>query len=75
MNDGTLYGHLQYQSNKHKSAFLTSAMAVIDWSPKGWVCYCVMLDKVATTNRVWLVPTTVINTIYQNKRFSFVLIS
>ena len=33
MNDGTLYDHLQHQSNKHKSAFLTGAMDIIEWTP------------------------------------------
>ena len=56
MNDCILYGHLQYQSNKHKATFLTSAMAIIEWTPKGWFCYCMMLEKATAINCVWLFP-------------------
>ena len=30
MGDGTLYGHLDYQSNKNKSAFLTGALEMTE---------------------------------------------
>jgi len=50
MNDGKLYGHLDYQSNKNKSASLSSAMDMTEWTPKGWFNYCMMLEKAGTIN-------------------------
>ena len=56
MYDGTLYGHLDRQLNKNKSAFLSSAMDMIEWTPKAWFKYCMTFEKAGTINRVWLFP-------------------
>lgn len=56
MNDSILFGHLQHQSYKYKSAFLTSVMDMTEYSPKGWFCYYMILKKTVTINHVWLFP-------------------
>ena len=56
MNDGTLYGHLDHQSNKNQSAFLFGAMDMTERTPKAWFNYCMTLEKAGTINYVWLFP-------------------
>ena len=56
MNDGTLYGHLYYQSTKNKTAFITGAPGMTEWTPKGWFNFCMMMEKAGTINRFWIFP-------------------
>jgi len=56
MNDGTLYGHLDHQLNKYKSAFLSGALDMTEWTPKAWFNYCMTREKARTINRVWMFP-------------------
>ena len=52
----TLYGQLLYQTNKYKVAFLTGAMPMTEWTPKGWFCYGMMLENAAVINQLLLFP-------------------
>ena len=54
MNDGTLYGHLDHQSNKNKSAFLSGALDMTEWTPKAWFNYYMTMEKAGIINRVWM---------------------
>ena len=36
MLDGSIFGHLDYQNNKHKSAFLAGAPDMTEWTPRGF---------------------------------------
>lgn len=35
IKDSTLYGHLLYQTAKHKLAFIIGAMSMTEWTSKG----------------------------------------
>ena len=50
MSDGTLYGQLNYQSNKNKSTFLTGALDMTEWTPKAWFNFCMTMKKTGTIN-------------------------
>ena len=52
MNDGTLFGHLDYQSTKNKTVFITGAPDMTEWTPKGWFKYCMTMEKAGAINRV-----------------------
>ena len=56
MSDGTLYGHLDYQSNKNKSAFLSGALEMTEWTPKAWYNFCMMMENAGTINQVCIFP-------------------
>ena len=56
MNDGSLFGHLDYQTNKHKSAFLAGAPDMTEWTPKGFYHLCMTMEKAGAINRVWIFP-------------------
>ena len=56
MNDGSLFGHLDHQSTKNKTDFITDAPDMNDWTPKGWFEFCMTMEKAASINRVWLFP-------------------
>jgi hypothetical protein len=64
MKDGTLFGHLAHQGQKQKLAFVQSAMPMTEWSPKEWFRYCMMMERAAAINRIWL------HTYYCRKRNS-----
>ena len=50
MGDGTLYGHLDYQLNKNKLAFLTGALEMTELNPKAWYSFCMTMEKSGTIN-------------------------
>ena len=52
MIDGSIYGHLDYQNNKHKSAFLAGAPVMTEYTPRGFYDMCMIMEKVGTINRV-----------------------
>ena len=56
MIDGTIYGHLDYQNNKHKSAFLAGAPVMTEYTPRGFYDMCMIMEKVGAINRVWIHP-------------------
>ena len=56
MLDGSIFGHLDYQNNKHKSAFLAGAPHMIEWTPKGFYHMCLTMEKAGAINRVWIHP-------------------
>ena len=56
MLDDSIYGHLDYQNNKHKSVFLASAPLMTDYTPRGFHDMCMIMKKVGAINRVWMNP-------------------
>ena len=56
MNDGTLFGHLDHQSTKNKTGFITGAPDMTEWTPKGWFKFCMTMEKAGTINQVWIFP-------------------
>ena len=56
MNDSTLYGHLDHQSNMNKSAFPSGALDMTEWTLKVWFNYCLPMEKAGTINYVWIFP-------------------
>ena len=52
MLDGSIFGHLDYQNNKHTSAFLTGAPDMTEWTPKGFYHLCMTMEKAGAINRV-----------------------
>ena len=56
MNDGSLFGHLDHQSTKNKTAFITGAPNMNDWTSKGWFEFCMAMETAASINRVWIFP-------------------
>mmetsp|Transcript_8302 Transcript_8302/g.9666 ORF Transcript_8302/g.9666 Transcript_8302/m.9666 type:complete len:108 (+) Transcript_8302:165-488(+) len=42
MIDGSIWGHLDYQNNKQKSAFLNGAPDMTKWTPKGFYHLCMV---------------------------------
>ena len=52
MNDGTLFGHLDHQSTKNKTGFITGAPDMTEWTPKGWFKFCMTMEKAGTINQV-----------------------
>ena len=56
MNDGSLFGHLDYQTNKHKSAFLAGAPDMTSWTPKGFYHLSMTMEKAGAINRVCIFP-------------------
>ena len=59
MLDGSIFGHLDYQNNKHTSAFLAGAPDMTEWTPTGFYLLCMTMEKSGAINRVWIFPTTV----------------
>ena len=58
MSDCSFFGHLDYQTNKHMSAYLAGAPDMISWTPKGFYHLCMTMEKAGAINRVWISPTT-----------------
>ena len=56
MIDGSIFGHLDYQNNKHKSAFLAGAPLMTDYTPRGFHGMCTIMEKAGAINRVWMHP-------------------
>ena len=56
INNGTLYGYLDLQSNKNKSVFLSGAMDMTELTPKAWFNYCMTMEKAGTINYVYIFP-------------------
>ena len=56
MNDGTLFSHLDHQSTKNKTAFITGAPDMTGWMPKGWFEFCLTMEKAGAINQVWIFP-------------------
>ena len=56
MLDGSIYSHLDYQNNKHKSAFLAGAPVMTDYTPRGFHSMCMIMEKAGAINRVWMHP-------------------
>ena len=52
--DGTVYSYLAYQSPKQRTAFVSSAMTMDEWTPSGWFRYCQMRETSATINCVFV---------------------
>ena len=44
MSDGSTWGHLDYQSNKHKTAFLASAPDMSEYTPRGFYNMCMTME-------------------------------
>ena len=56
MNDGTLFDHLDHQSTKNKTAFITGAPDMIEWTLKGWFEFYLTMEKSGTINKVLIFP-------------------
>ena len=56
MGDGSIFGHLDYQNNKHKSAFLAGAPDMTKWTPRGFYNLCMTMEKAGAINQVWIFP-------------------
>ena len=56
MIDGSIFGHLDYQNNKHKSAFLAGAPDMTEWTPRGFYHLCMTMEKAGAINQVWIFP-------------------
>mmetsp|Transcript_12788 Transcript_12788/g.12598 ORF Transcript_12788/g.12598 Transcript_12788/m.12598 type:complete len:99 (-) Transcript_12788:112-408(-) len=56
MSDDSLFGHLDYQTNKHKSALLAGAPDMTEWTHKGFYHLCMTMEKTGAINRVWIFP-------------------
>mmetsp|Transcript_30728 Transcript_30728/g.34399 ORF Transcript_30728/g.34399 Transcript_30728/m.34399 type:complete len:939 (-) Transcript_30728:336-3152(-) len=54
--NGTVYSYLQYQSLKQRTAFVSSAMTMDEWTPREWFRYHKMLEISAAINRVFVFP-------------------
>ena len=52
MVDGSIFGHLDYQNNKHKSAFLANAPLMTDYTPREFHSMCTIMEKAGAINRV-----------------------
>ena len=52
--DGSIFGHLDYQNNKHKSAFLAGAPDMIEWTLKGFYHLCMTMEMAGAINCVWI---------------------
>ena len=52
INDCTLFGHLDPQSTKYTTAFITGAPDMTKWTPKGWFEFCLTMKKSGTINQV-----------------------
>ena len=52
MLDESIFGHLDYQNNKHTSAFLAGAPDMTGWTPKGFYHLCMIMEKSGAINRV-----------------------
>ena len=50
MNDGSLFSHLDYQTNKQKSVFLAGAPNMTKWTPKGFYNLCMTMEKAGAIN-------------------------
>ena len=50
MNDGSLFVHLDYQTNKHKSAFPAGAPDMTSWTPKGFYHLSMTIEKAGAIN-------------------------
>ena len=56
MLDGSIFGHLDYQNNKYRSAFFAGAPDMIEWTPKGFYHLCMTMEKAGAINQVWIFP-------------------
>ena len=56
MIDGSKYDHIDYQNNKHKSAFLASAPVMTEYTPRGFYNMCMIIEKAGAINCVWIHP-------------------
>ena len=56
MIDGSIYCHLDYQNNKHKSAFLAGATLMTEYTPRGFHGMCMIMEKAGAINRIWIHP-------------------
>ena len=56
MIDGSIYGHLDYQNNRHKSAFLAGTPVMTEYTPRGFCNMCMIMKKAGAVNRVWNHP-------------------
>ena len=56
MNEGTLFSHLDHQLTKNKTAFITGAPDITEWTPKRWFEFCLAMEEAGAISRVWIFP-------------------
>ena len=54
MIDGSIFGHLDYQNNRHKSTFLAGAPGMTKYTPKRFYDMCIIMEMAGAINRVWI---------------------